>query len=93
MLTKKKTCEVAIHFNASPHHLSDFSFICIEYIISLENLDRILLNREAYWCSQLFTWQPHGLNRDLKLPWTATDRTANVAEGAWVETTVFAREK
>ena len=67
MLTNKKTCEVAIHFNASPHNLSDFSFICIESIISLENIDRILLNREAYWCSQLFTWQPHGLNKRQEL--------------------------
>jgi hypothetical protein len=36
MLTNKKTCEVAIHFNARPHNLSAFPFICIESMISLE---------------------------------------------------------
>ena len=63
MLTKKKTCEVAIHFNEISHQLSDFSFICLESIHNTENTDQILLNREAYWSSQLFTWQPHGLNK------------------------------
>ena len=65
MITKKKTCEVAIHYNEIPHKLSDFSFICIEFL-NTENIDQILLNREAYWCAQLFTWQLYGLNKILE---------------------------
>ena len=32
MLTRKKNCEVAIHFNNTPHLITDFSFICIEAV-------------------------------------------------------------
>jgi len=67
MLTKKTTCEVAIHFNSAPHKLSDFSFMCIESIHNLENIEQNLLNREAYWCTQLFTYQPFGLNKRLEI--------------------------
>ena len=28
--TNKKTCEVAINFNSTPHSLTNFQFICIE---------------------------------------------------------------
>ena len=66
MLTKKKTCEVAIHFNSKPHKLSDFSFLVIESLYKLDNIERNLLNREAYWCHQLFTFQPFGLNKRLE---------------------------
>ena len=66
MLTNKKSCEVAIHFNSTPHKLSDFSFQVIESLENLDNIERDLLNREAYWCTQLFTFQPHGLNKRLE---------------------------
>ena len=32
MKTNKKTCEVALHFNRTPHVLSDFTFQCIDQI-------------------------------------------------------------
>ena len=63
MKTNKKTCETAIHFNASEHSLGDFSFIAIEQIAMQDNTDRILLTREAFWSSQLCTLTPHGLNK------------------------------
>ena len=66
MLSKKKTCEVAIHFNSTPHNLTDFSFLVIESLNNLENVERDLLSREAYWCTQLFTFQPFGLNKRLE---------------------------
>ncbi|XP_028515590.1 uncharacterized protein LOC114575268 [Exaiptasia diaphana] len=65
-LSYKKTCEVAIHFNSKPHKLSDFSFLVIESLYNLYNIERNLLNREAYWCHQLFTFQPFGLNKRLE---------------------------
>ena len=44
--------------------MSDFEFIVIEKIVneSDNNIDRRLLNREAFWCSQLCTLQPYGLS-------------------------------
>jgi hypothetical protein len=63
MLTKKNNCEVAIHYNSSPHQLSEFSFICIEQINDLDNTDAKLLSREAYWATQLRTLRPNGLNK------------------------------
>jgi len=66
MLTNKSTCEVATHFNSIPHQLSDFRFLCIKKINSLDNIEDIVLNREAYWCTQLFTYQPFGLNKRLE---------------------------
>ena len=66
MLTNKKTCELAIHFNSIQHNLSDVSFIVLESLNNLENIERDLLNREAYWCHQLFTFHPHGLNKRLE---------------------------
>ena len=38
----------------------------IEQIISFQtplHLDQLLLTREAYWMTQLFTLNPHGLNK------------------------------
>ena len=63
MKTKKKTCEVAIHFNAIPHQISDFQFICIEKIVDQNNLESKLITREAYWTAQLRTLRPCGLNK------------------------------
>ena len=66
MKTKKKTCEVAIHFNATPHHLCDFQFICIEKINNENNLERKLITREGNWTAQLRTLHPWGLNKRVE---------------------------
>ena len=62
MLTNKATCELAVHFNRKEHHMSDFEFIVIEKIVNdtTYDMDKILLTREAFWCSQLCTLQPYG---------------------------------
>ena len=65
MLKNKRTCELAIHFNDSEHEISQINFIIIEQIRSFENsshLERLLLTR-TYWTAQLFTLNPHGLNK------------------------------
>ena len=54
MITNKKTCEVAIHYNKIPHKLNDFEFVVMEQIDNsnnLHNIDELLLTREAYWCA------------------------------------------
>ena len=65
MLTNKTTCELAVHFNRVEHLMSDFEFIVIEKVVneSEYDIDRRLLTREAFWCSQLCTLHPHGLNK------------------------------
>ena len=63
MTNNRRTCEVASHFNDSPHSLTDFSFICIESVLNTQHTDDILTHREAYWTAQLFTLHPHGLNK------------------------------
>ena len=66
MLTNKKTCEVAVHFNRTEHSLSDFSFIGIEQIYNIKDtsiIDKRLLTREAYWSAQLCTMKPYRLNK------------------------------
>ena len=66
MLNNRRTCELAVHFNSSQHDISQIRFIIIEQIISFKNplhLDQLLLTREAYWMTQLFTLNPHGLNK------------------------------
>ena len=65
MLTNKTTCELAVHFNRVEHQMSDFEFIVIENNVneSEDHIDRRLLTREAFWCSQLCTLYPHGLNK------------------------------
>ena len=57
MLTSKATCELAFHFNTKEHHMSDFEFIVIEKIVNetVNNIDKLLLTREAFWCSELCT--------------------------------------
>ena len=64
MINNRKTSELAKHFNTE-HFLKDFDFIYIEAIECLDKnkLDSILTNRESYWMAQLFTLQPHGLNK------------------------------
>ena len=65
MLTNKATCQLAVHFNKIEHHMSDFEFIVIEKIVNdtVNNMDKVLLTREAFWCLQLCTLQPYGLNK------------------------------
>ena len=62
----KKPCEVAVHYNKSLHVLKDFTFQCIDQVESAsaaENLDRLLITKEAYWSTQLFSLAPYGLNK------------------------------
>ena len=61
MLIRPPSCELAVHFNKEEHHMSDFEFIVIEKIVNERdnNIDRRLLNREVFWCSQLCTLQPY----------------------------------
>ena len=66
MLNNRRTCELAVHYNSSQHDISQINFITIEQITSFQNplhLDQLLLTREAYWMTQLFTLNPHGLNK------------------------------
>ena len=66
MVTNKKTCEVAVHYNNSPHALNDFSFQCIDQVSATnctEILDKLLITKEAYWSAQLFSLAPFGLNK------------------------------
>ena len=64
MVTNKKSCEVAVHFNSIPHSLQDFSFQCIDQINpDCVEVDKFLITKEAYWSAQLFTLSPHGLNK------------------------------
>ena len=66
MLTNKTTCEVAVHFNKTPHILDDFSFQCIDQVQAPNNsdeIDRLLITKEVYWSAQLFSLAPHGLNK------------------------------
>ena len=66
MLTNKTTCEVAVHFNKTSHILDDFSFQCIDQVQAPNNsdeIDRLLITKEAYWSAQLFSLAPHGLNK------------------------------
>ena len=66
MLTNKKTCEVAVHFNCGEHAVTDFEFIGIEKIYhsnSSRSLENVLLTREAFWSAQLCTLFPQGLNK------------------------------
>ena len=66
MLNNRRTCELAVHYNSSQHDISQMRFTVIEQVVSFQNplhLDQLLLTREAYWMTQLFTFNPHGLNK------------------------------
>ena len=66
MSNKKITSEVGVHFKKDEHQLSDFKFIVAEQICSIDNkhnVDKRLLTRETFWCSQLCTLQPYDLNK------------------------------
>ena len=67
MITNKKSCEDAVHFNNTPHSLQDFSFQRIVQITHTDlhvGIDKLLVTKEAYCGSaQLFTLSPHGQNK------------------------------
>ena len=66
MVTNKKTCEVAVHFDKTQYTLSDFSFQCIDQVQASsepESLDKLLITKEAYWSAQLFCLAPFDLNK------------------------------
>ena len=46
---------IGAHFNKKEHDMSDFEFIVIPKIVNdtVNNMDKVLLTREAFWCSQL----------------------------------------
>ena len=64
MLTNKKTCEMAAHFNKIPQNLGDFPFQCIDQVQAHNNSEeskRLLIAKEAYWSAQVFSLAPYGL--------------------------------
>ena len=66
MLNNRRTCELAVHYNSSQHDIPQMRFTVIEQVVSFQNpvhLDQLLLTKEAYWMTQLFTFNPHGLNK------------------------------
>ncbi|KAJ8035078.1 hypothetical protein HOLleu_22175 [Holothuria leucospilota] len=67
MLTNKKTCVVATHFNHTPHELTDLAFLPIERITDTIETNKKLLSREIYWTAQLRTIFPYGLNKRNEL--------------------------
>ena len=47
-----------MHFNKIPHTLGDFSFQCIDQVQAHNNseeIERLLITKEAYWSAQLFS--------------------------------------
>ena len=56
LLQRLQRFEVAVHFNKTPHTLGDFSFQCIDQVQAHNNseeIDRLLITKEAYWSAQL----------------------------------------
>ena len=47
MITKKRTCEVAIHFNKEPHALQDLEFLTIEQLCNLSANNNTLDDRAS----------------------------------------------
>ena len=60
-----------MHFNKTPHDLSDFSFQCIDQVLATPNnstnIEKLLITKEAYWSAQLFSLAPFGLNKRQEL--------------------------
>ena len=70
MLTNKRVCEMAVHFNENKHDFEHLEFIAIKKVIDLLNGDYAhnpLLTREAYWMTQLCSISPYGLNKRSEL--------------------------
>ena len=50
MKANKKTCEVAIHFNKTPHFFFDFTFQYVDqicYQFKSHDTDKLLITKEA----------------------------------------------
>ena len=48
------------------HNLEDLVFQCIDQVVvsdDSQNLDNLLITKEAYWSAQLLTLAPFGLNK------------------------------
>ena len=58
MKTMKKTCEVAMHFNKTPNTFSDFTFQCIDQILTSSNQDTNIgathIRVWIYKCASIF---------------------------------------
>ena len=63
IVNNRGRCELAVHFNSTPHHISQIKFTIIEQIYTLSNIDSVLTKREGYWLAQLHTLFPLGLNK------------------------------
>ena len=50
MLTNKKTCELAVHFNCTQHVISEISFIVIEKITRAGVREWHIRQRTVYLC-------------------------------------------
>ena len=63
LLTTGKCSCVLLHI----YILAHFEFVIIEQLCNLNvnnnSVDDRLLTREAFWCAQLCTMKPHGLNK------------------------------
>ena len=61
MITKKRTCEVAVNFNKTPHDLSDFSFQCTDQVQATANnstnIEKLLTTKEAYCENNSQIWR------------------------------------
>ena len=55
----KESCELAVHFNSSPHSLDQIHFIMIEQIHKNSNIEEVLTNREHIG--------RHNLNRFIRM--------------------------
>ena len=57
-----------MHFNKIPHTLGEFSFQCIYQVQAhnSEEIERLLITKEAYWSAQLFSLTPHDLNKRME---------------------------
>ena len=49
MKANKTTCEVAVHFNKPPHTFFEFTFQCVDQILTSSNhdTDKLLITKEA----------------------------------------------
>ena len=64
----RRHCLVKLLFilTKQKHQLPDFQFTVIEQIWNIDDkddVDKCLLTRETFWCFQLYTLQPYGLNK------------------------------
>ena len=64
----RRHCLVKLLFilTKEKHQLPDFQLTVIEQIWNIDDkddVDKRLLTSETFWCSQLYTLQPYGLNK------------------------------